>query len=404
MRFTILTQYYPPEVGAAQTRLAAFARELGRHGHQVQVVTAMPSYPTGKVDPPYIGKFIVHETIDTIPVTRMWIYPATGRQILKRLANYFSFTFSCLFALFQVPHADILFVESPPLFLCLSAWLVASLRQQKLVINISDLWPDSVVALGFMQDGLSVRFARIVEAWLYRRAWRVCGVTEGIRNSIIAKGNTPKKIMLLPNGVDICQFLPKPYQSEPGKKKCLLYAGTHGYAHGVEVILQAAVQLQQRPDIEFLLVGDGADKLRLCQLAKELHLSNLRFEDPVPLDAMPDLLANSYAALVTVTGGSFFAGTRSAKLFPSMAAGRAILHSGHGEGAAIVQEAQCGIVTPPGDAQALAEAVLKMVDQPKTVATMGTCGRAFVVNHYSWHVIVDHWLKELGVENNANPR
>ena len=134
MRFIILTQYYPPEIGAPQVRLSAFTHELKRHGHDVQVVTALPNYPKGVIEPEYQGKLWVRERLNDIPVTRTWIYPATGRNIVKRLLNYFSFTFSSLWALATLPHADVIFVESPPLFLCLSAWLISVLRRQKLCV------------------------------------------------------------------------------------------------------------------------------------------------------------------------------------------------------------------------------------------------------------------------------
>ena len=400
-RFTILSQYYPPEIGAAQVRLSAFARELKRLGHMVRVVTAMPNYPAGVIQAEYRGKFWVQETIDTIPVTRTWVYPATGRGVLKRLANYISFTLSCLIGLAITPRGDILFVESPPLFLCLSAWLAAGLRGEKLCLNISDLWPDSVVAVGIMKDGISMHAARRLEKWLYQQAWRVCGVTHGVVKGIRDKGISPEKVVFLPNVVDTHQFQNKPYISRLGEPYSYIYAGTHGYAHGVEVILRAAKLLAHRKDIQFILVGDGADKIRLQVLAGELQLTNLVFLDPVSIDAMPDLLVGSYAAIITIAKGSFFGGTRSAKIFPAMATGRAIIHSGAGEGAEIVLQSQGGIVTQAGDAQALAEAVCHLADNPAETITMGKRGREFVEGAYSWSLIVERWLQvvSLGDEN-----
>ena len=399
MRFTILTQYYPPEVGAPQARLAALARALQQRGHSVHVVTAMPNYPSGVVQPAYRGRWWMRECIEGIPVTRTWIYPATGRNVLKRLANYFSFTLSSLFDLARVPRADVLFVESPPLFLCLSAWLAAALRRQELCINISDLWPDSVVALGIMHDGSFVKVARWLERWLYRHAWRVCGVTEGVVRGIIIKGIPADKVMFLPNGVDTRLFQPTPLRRTKDRPYQFVYAGTHGYAHGVEVILYAASRLQKRGDIQFVLVGDGADKLRLQNLAVDLKLQNIVFRESIPIALMPALLAESYAALVTVAGGTFFDGTRSAKIFPAMAAGRAILHSGAGEGADLVRQSRSGIVTPPHDAEALAEAVVRLADSPGEAEAMGRRGREFVQREYSWPIVVDRWLNALGIED-----
>lgn len=395
MRFTILTQYYPPEVGAAQVRLSAFARELGRHGHHVQVVTAMPNYPAGIVQPPYQGKVFVREQVDGIPVTRTWIIPATGRSVVQRLANYFSFAFSSLVGLASVPRGDVLFVESPPLFVCLSGWIMSVLRREKLCINISDLWPDSVVALGMMGEGAPVQWARCLERWLYRHSWRISAATTGILDSILKKGIPRRKLLFLPNGVDLelfqqqelADFCCKPYQ--------FLFAGTHGYAHGVEVILRAARLLKDRNNIRFLLVGDGADKPRLQGIRSRWELNNVVFLDPVPFREMPALLGQSYVALVTVAVGDFFSGTRSAKIFPSMAARRAIIHSGAGEGAHLVLESKAGIVTSPGDERELAAAITYLADNPSEAIAMGQRGRAFVEREYSWSCVVERWLKEL---------
>lgn len=393
MRFTILTQYFPPEVGAAQVRLFAFAQALQRKGFMVQVVTAMPNYPSGVIQPGYRGKLWHRESVNGLPLVRTWIYPATGRNVLKRLLNYFSFAISSVPALLTVRHTDIVFVESPPLFLCMSGWLASVIRGQRLCLNISDLWPDSVVALGIMHEGAFVRVARKLEKWLYQRAWRICGVTHGVMRGIIDKGASPDKVTFLPNGVDTEQFKATPVPL--GAPYRFIYAGTHGYAHGVEVVIQAANLLRDRTDIHFELVGDGADKPRLQSLAQSLQLPNLTFRNPIPITEMPQLLASSYAALVTVKGGAFFSGTRSAKLFPAMAAGRAILHSGGGEGANLVEKAGCGVVTPPEDPAALADAVARLIDSYDGVCAMGRRGRELVEREYSWSAIVDKWLGEL---------
>jgi glycosyltransferase involved in cell wall biosynthesis len=393
MRFTILTQYYPPEVGAAQVRLLAFAAALQKKGHTVQVVTAMPNYPSGVIQPSYRGKIWHREVMHDVPLIRTWIYPATGRNVLKRLLNYFSFTVSSVPALLLVPRADVVFVESPPLFLCLSGWLASVLRRQRLCLNISDLWPDSVVALGIMQEGAFVNMARKLEKWLYKRSWRVCGVTHGVKQGIVSKGVPAEKVLFLPNGVDTNLFKSLP---TPSSKPCkFLYAGTHGYAHGVEVILRAADLLREHDGVQFVLVGDGADKPRLQALAQSMKLPNVIFKDAVPVTSMPELLASAYAALVTVKGGEFFSGTRSAKLFPAMAAGRAILHSGAGEGANLVERERCGIVTPPEDSVALANAVRRMIVSYTETSEMGKRGRELVEREYSWSAIVEKWLKEL---------
>lgn len=404
MRYTILTQYYPPEVGAVQVRLSAFAHELKRSGHLVQVVTALPNYPSGIVQAAYRRKFLVQEEIDEIPVIRTWIYPATGKNIVKRLANYFSFTLSCLFALLWVPRADILFVESPPLFLGISAWLMAALRRQKLCINISDLWPDSVVELGIMPENNFIRLARILERWLYKRAWRVCGVTEGILTTLAkTKGVPQEKLLFLPNGVDLTMFRPTSpdddYVRQLGLegKKIFAYTGLHGYAQGLDVILLAAEQLRHRPNIVFLFVGDGPEKPRLQTLAEQLALANVIFHDPQPVTQMPRIFALTTACIVPLRNIELFQGARPSKMFPPLGCAKPLIYSGAGEAATLIKKAECGIVTPPEDANALAQAVLRFAEQPELAATMGANGRAFVEREYSWTQIVKRWSEEISI-------
>ena len=397
MRFTILTQYYPPEIGAAQVRLAALANELKKLGHDVQVVTAMPNYPKGKIRTAYRGKLFCREEHNGIIVTRFWLYTATGKVLGKRLLNYLSFTLLSLFGLFFVPNAEILFVESPPLFLTVSARLAAKLRGQQLCIIISDLWPDSVVDAGIMQDGFLVALLRKLESWVYRGAWRICGTTKGLVQGIICKGVPPQKVLFFPNGVDVSLFHANYSKHSPKQIFQFVYAGTHGYAHGTEVILYAADRLRNRSDIQFLLVGDGSDKSRLKNLAIAMKLTNVVFQDAVPLNQIPMMLSKSYAALVTVSDGPHSVVTRSAKIFPAMAAGKAIVHSGYGEGAELIQQSQSGIVIPPGDEQALADAVLFLVENPSENALLGQNGRAFVEREYSWKIIVDNLLENLTV-------
>jgi len=404
MRFTILTQYYPPEIGAPQVRLSAFARELKRHGHNVQVITALPNYPKGVIDKGYQGKLVVREHLDDIPVTRTWIYPATGRNIVKRLLNYLSFTLSSLWALVTLPHADVIFVESPPLFLCLSAWLVGRLRRQKLCINISDLWPDSVVALGIMREGLFVRGAYRLERWLYQQAWKVCGVTEGIVTALIdKKGIVPDKVMFLPNGVDLALFQPaiasENYLQQLGLegKKIFGYTGLHGYAQGLDVILGAAEKLHNRTDIVFLFVGDGPEKARLQSRVNELRLSNVSFLETQSISTMPQIFALTTACVVPLRKLELFLGARPSKMFPPLGCGKPIIYSGAGEAAELVKNYGCGLVTEPENCDALAAAVQHLADHPDEAAKMGHRGRVFVEQSYSWHAIVQKWLLDLNV-------
>ena len=406
MHFLVLTQYFLPETGAPQIRLAAMIRELLRLGHTVEVVTALPNYPSGKIFPNYQKRFYLREDWEGVRVHRVWMYAATGAG-LKRLLNYFSFMVTAWWGLGKVQRKpDYLFVESPPLFLGITGYLVARWWRVPFIFNVADLWPDTVRALGLMRDGLVLRLAEKLEAWLYDKANYITVVTESVRQILIHdKQISSAKALLLPNGVDIQLFHPQPadpvWRTElglPDDKQLILYAGTHGYAHGMEVILQAA-QLLTDTQVLFLLVGGGSDKTRIQQLCSQMALNNVRFWSPQPPEFIARLYNLALAGLATFRDSPLLECTRPAKTLPIMACNKPVLFSGTGEGARLVAEAQAGLVVAPGDHIALAEAVRRLINDPAYAAQLGHNGRTYVEQHLQWSSVVTAWLRQLSAED-----
>ena len=177
MKFLLLTQYFPPEIGGAQTRLRSTAVELKRLGHDVEIVTALPNYPRGKFYPGYEGRIYLREEFEGITVRRVWLYPAMGGG-LRRMLNYASFTIMSLFGLLLSQRPDFIFVESPPLFLSIPACVAGFLWRVPFIFNVADLWPDIVVEGGFLKQGPLIRLMRRLEQWSYRSAGYVNAVTE----------------------------------------------------------------------------------------------------------------------------------------------------------------------------------------------------------------------------------
>lgn len=401
MKFLILTQYFYPEVGAPQVRLAAFAREIRRLGHEVEVVTALPNYPTGRIFSEYKGKFYVREEWEGVTVHRIWLYPSTGTGI-KRILNYLSFAVTSLWGLSKAQRPDYIFVESPPLFLGLSAWLASRLWRVRFIFNVADLWPDSVKELKLMSNGALLRLAEALEHWSYQQAAYVTSVTEGIEQTLIMRKRVqPEKLLFLPNGVDTELFKP----SEPKLalaqrlgilgKKIFIYSGTIGIAQCLEVVLGAAKRLADRDDILFLLVGDGSAKVHLKNSAIQKKLRNILFLDPMPLSAVAELYSFGYAGIATLCNKPLFEGARPSKLLPIMASGKPVIYSGSGEGARLVEEAKAGIVVTPEDPVALAEAVCKLLEHPTLAEEFGRNGRRYVEQNLSWPSLVKNWLEQL---------
>jgi len=401
MRFVILTQYFPPEIGGAQTRLKSFTSELLRHGHKVEVVTAMPNYPRGQFFSGYGKRFYKRERLDGVTVHRVWLYPAVGGG-LKRMLNYGSFTLTSLYGLWRAAKPDYIFVESPPLFLSFSAFLAGLLWRAPFIFNVADLWPDVVVDGGFMKDSFIVSCLRKLERWSYRRAAYVNAVTDGILTVLREKKAVPEeKLLFLPNGVDTQKFYPSLPDEDLQKKlglagkQIVLWAGTLGYAHGLDNVLLAAKLLKDQPDLHFLFVGDGSARAGLLRLHQQLQLENVTFREPVTLDEVPSYYSISFCGLASLIDIPAYHGARPSKLFPALACGKPLIFVGKGEAARLVQRAEAGIVVPPGDAQLLADAVLGLARNPTLSGALGENGRRFVEDHLQWSRLVSNWLSHL---------
>ncbi|HUN28236.1 MAG TPA: glycosyltransferase family 4 protein [Alphaproteobacteria bacterium] len=399
MRVVILTQYYAPEIGAPQTRLAALARELIRHGHDVEVVTAMPHHLIGRVYDGYRRKFYLRDRVDGITVHRTWVYAATGTG-LRRIANYLSFACTSLVGLARTARPDALFVESPPLFLSVPGWIAARARGARLIFNVADLWPDSVRELGVMRDGPALRAASWLEQWSYRRADVVNAVTEGIGRTLRERKGVPaSKVRFLPNGIDVDMFYPRERDRELGRQLKLderptfLYAGTHGIAQGLRSVIEAAKLAESHATV--VMVGSGPTKPWLIDLARRMKVTNVRFVDPVPLHAMPAYFSLASASIVPLVDKPLMHGARPSKIFPSLASGVPVLFCGRGESAELLERAGAGIRVEPERAQALADQMIALARNEPELARMAQCARALAVERFAWAPIVEGWLRSI---------
>lgn len=401
MRLLILTQYYPPEIGAPQTRFQAMAAELKQMGHEVEVVTAMPNYPRGFIFPEYRRKLYCREVRDGITVHRVWIYAAMGGG-LRRLVSYGSFVITSVLGLLRACKPDYIFVESPPLPLTLPAYLFARIWGVPAIMNVADLWPSAAVEMGLLKEGLFAGLMRRFEYWSYRRATYVNAMTEGIQEYLLReKGLAPEKVLFLPNGVDTMHYCPRPENLSLKRqlglegKKVILYQGTHGYAHGLDIVLRAAGLLNDRPDIHFLLIGDGSERVRLEKLRQNIDLRNVTFHDAVSVAELPPYFSIAECGLVSLRDLPHLDGARPAKMFPILASGKPIIFVGKGEGARLAKQAQAAIVVPPGNPQALAEAVRRLLSNPGMAEELGKNGRRFVEANLQWSKLILEWTDQL---------
>ena len=403
MNIILLSQHFPPEIGAPQIRLYEVSKELQKRGHQVEVITAFPHHPHGIIPEKYKGKFYEKETYDTISVHRSWIYPSPKGSFWRRLISYFSFTFSAFYSVVKAKKADVIICNSPPLFLGITGYVASKMKNAKFVFNIADIWPESAVELGIVKNKTFIRFAERLEMFLYRKSWKLAAATEGIQSYLIKKGKPKSDVFLLPNGVNTESFQPEaPNEAWTNKlnlkdKKVYTFAGRLGYAQGLDSILKAAKIVQEKNStIKFLLVGDGPEKQNLVDLSKELGLTNTIFHDSVPVTEMPKVFSVTDYSIVSLRNLELFKGARPSKIFPALSTATPVLYCGAGESAQFLENEKCGIIAEPENVEDIAMKILESASLPEGEQKMlGNNGRQFVLREYSWQTIVDDLLLNL---------
>lgn len=393
MKIAILTQYYPPEIGAPQNRLASLTKRLRERGHDVTILTAMPNYPRGKIYPGY-GGFFKKENENRITVLRAWIYPIKSVEKLARLAHYFSFVLSSFFVgIFFLPKVDFLITESPPLFLGITGYILSRLKRAKWIFNVSDLWPQSVVSLGVFNEGWVLSLAWKLEAFCYCKATLVSCQSLEIQKNIQSRfPNVPT--FHFSNGVEIEQFTSSKVPAiHSSSELCVAaYIGLHGLAQGLEQILEAAETLKGSP-LRIDFIGDGPEKEKLIRLAHEKNLSSVHFLDPISHEEVIKYLSAADIAIVSLRAP--IPGAVPSKLYEAMAAEKPILLIAAGEVADIVCRYQCGIVVPPGDAAGIAKALKDLSEDSNLRNRLGKAGREAAINFFDRSEIERQFISKI---------
>ncbi|PRR76808.1 Alpha-D-kanosaminyltransferase [Clostridium liquoris] len=394
MRILFLTQYCPPEVGAPQNRIFEFAKQLKKFGHEVTILTAMPNYPKGEIFDEYKGKKLVKEELDGIKIIRTGIYATKEKSFTKRLKNYLSFTFSSVLqGMKQVGKQDVVITESPPLFLGWSGYVISKKIGAKFIFNVSDLWPESAIKLGVLHNKLLIIMSTWLEEFCYRKAAAVTGQTQGIVDNIVQRGFGKDKVHLITNGVDT-GFFKKENRDESFRKEiniedkfAVCYAGIHGIAQGLEVIIKAADILRDEKGIQFVFVGDGPEKKMLMDMVRKRKLENVLFLPVQPKPKMPRIIASMDATVIPLKKLDLFKGALPSKMFEALSSELPIVLAVEGEAEKLINNAKAGIVVEPENEKEIAEAVLKLYKDRELRETLGANGRKYVMKNYSRETI-----------------
>jgi glycosyltransferase involved in cell wall biosynthesis len=393
MRILYLSQYFPPEPGAPAARVSELTRAWARAGHDVTVLTAMPNHPSGIVPEDYRRRALVRETVDGVNVVRTWIYAAPNKGRVRRSLAYASYAASAVgWGQLHTGAADVVLATSPQLLCACAGWAAATAHRAPFIFEVRDLWPESIVAVGALPAGHPVvRGLTVVEEGLYRAARAIVVVTDSFRTRLVERGVDASKIHVVKNGVDLRRFVPMPRETPLRADLGYVgYAGTHGMAHGLNTVLDAARRLSNRDDVRFLFVGDGAERKRLEERARAEKLENTRFLGVLPRDRMNEVYASLDLSLVTLRKSELFTTVIPSKIFEIAAMERPILISVDGEARALVEASGGGLFVPPDDSAAMADAILGLASDRERTESMG---RAYVVREFDRDVLAACYLE-----------
>ncbi|NQT41243.1 MAG: glycosyltransferase family 4 protein [Planctomycetes bacterium] len=402
MRILFLSHYFPPEVNAPATRTFEHCVRWAQAGHDVTVVTCAPNCPDGVVYEGYRNRLRRQvEMIEGVRVVRVWTHLAPNAGTLRRIANFLSYMVCAVLASIRLRRPDVVVATSPQFFCGWAGVLVSWLKWRPLVLEIRDIWPESIRAVGAMRNRPLLWVLERLERWMYRSARHIVAVGNGYRDKVLEKVDIPERISVITNGVDLQQFTPAEPDSRflrrwnlEGKFVCS-YIGTIGMAHGLEVVLAAANLLKQkgRDDIRFCLVGDGASRERLQEQAEQDGVAEMVvFTGRQPKEQMPPILASSGACLIHLKKCELFGTVLPSKIFETMAMGRPIIMGVGGEARDIVIAAGAGLPMEPDSAESLVATVERLADDPAFATDRGQQARQYVAEHFNRDALAARFL------------
>jgi glycosyltransferase involved in cell wall biosynthesis len=379
LRIAIVSQYYPPEPGATQNRLGAFAEGLAERGHEVTVVCEQPNHPSGVYQPGYGRRPLMTELRPHLTIRRLWVVTSPRKTTRLRLAFYGSFAAGAGTILATGPRQDVTFASSPPLPGALVAAAVARARHAPYVLDVRDPWPAAAAALGEVTNPRVLRVLERGAGWAYRNAACVTATTRPFCSHIDQVAGRPVSVHV-PNGAldELLSIGPMP---APANGAFVVgYTGNLGIAQGLGIVFEAAERLR-REDVRFVLVGDGPLSAELRAERDRRGLASVEIRPAVPVTEVAKIMLDCNALLVPLRAHPLLSGFVPSKLYDAMAVGRPAIVAAAGEAAALVRHWGAGVAIPPEDGAALAEAVRMLAADPRRAAAFGDAGRRAALEH-----------------------
>jgi len=376
-----LTENYPPERNAAAARVFERAVYWTEAGHRVTVITGAPNFPEGRVHHGYKNRWYHVESMCGIRVIRVKTFIAPNDGVVRRTIDFSSFMVTSFVAGLVQAHFDVVVATSPQFLTAVAGWAVAIARRRPFVFELGDLWPASISAVRVVSNSFVIRLVERVELFLYRQAAAVVALTSAFKSDLVERGIDPDKVAVVLNGVDLRRYCPRPRDQVLAAELQLAgnfvvgYLGTHGLAHALERVLDAADALTDDPDIRFLFVGAGAARATLMESARRRGLKNITFLSAQPKESMPALWSLCDLALVHLKDSPVFATVIPSKIFEAMGMGVPLLLAApEGEATALLRRTGAGVVVPPETPAQLADAIRRLKQDPARLADLGKEG------------------------------
>lgn len=377
------------------TRHHEFARLLAKKGFRVTIVASPVSYLTGQTKAEIPNKTQGDPGSSQVTILRAYTYPALHRSYVHRTFSFISFMISSFIVALRVKDVDLVWGTSPPIFQGITAWLIARIKRAPFLFEVRDLWPAFAEAIGLLRNPLLIHTARWLERFLYQHADMVIVNSPGFIQHVQGRG--ARRVELISNGSDADMFDPQDRGQEFRRahkwenRFIALYAGAHGISNDLDILLQAAALLRDRSDILIVLLGDGKEKPRLVEAARNLRLDNICFLPPVSKKEMSHALAAADACIAILKPVPLYATVYPNKVFDYMAAGRPVILAIPGVIKDLLNDAQAGICIQPGDPTALMQAIVYLADHPEEAKRMGKNGRRCVETFFDRPLLADRF-------------
>jgi len=400
MRILFLSHYFPPEGNAPASRTYENCRRWVRRGHDVTVVTCAPNHPNGIVYDGYANRWRRRERLDGIEVLRVLTYVAANKGTVRRILNYSSYMLSASLASLEVPAPDVIIATSPQFFCGWAGVIASRLHRAPLLLEIRDIWPESIAAVGAIRSRPVMRTLERLELEMYAAAAHIVTVGEGYRRRLLAKGVSDDRISIVMNGIDREVFRPREPDQELRRRLGLRdrfvvsYSGTIGLACGLDVVLRAAETIQRkgRNDVVFVLVGDGAVREGLEAEAGRRKLNNVVFTGQQDRSLMPSFLSISGASLVHLKKTDLFTTVMPSKIFEAFGMARPIIIGVAGEASDLVERAGAGLAIEPENSEQLVDAVERLAADPALCERLGRAGHNYGIEHHDRDTLADDYL------------